>query len=135
MTLIMKHFLQALVLSALLCIFPEQVGAQTASEAMSSPVIMGYYSAEELSELERDAPEKLATIIYYYTASFTVEAIECDECIPFDPALFDVSKYEHYRLADQVYSHTFEKYGFRLTLVPVNQLKYKMPVHQPIENR
>jgi hypothetical protein len=131
----MKHFLSALLLSALLCISPARIAAQTASEAMSNPVILGYYSAEELSEMERDAPEKLAAIIYYYTASFTVEPVECDDCIPFDPALFDVSKYEQYRLADETYSRTFEKYGFRLTLVPVNQLTYKLPVHLPIENR
>lgn len=131
----MKHLLNALLLSVSLCIYGERLGAQTAAEAMTSPVIMSYYSAEELGEMERLAPEKLATIIYYYTASFTVEAVECDDCIPFDPALFDVSKYEQYRLADATYSRTFEKYGFRLTLVPVNQLTYKMPIHQPIENR
>lgn len=107
-----------------------KVYSQTAAEAMTHPVIMRYYTASELQYLEANAPQKLAAIIYYYTASFVVEPISCNDCVPFDSTQFDVSQYEQFRQLDQAYVRVYEKYGFKLTLLPVSQLVYTIPIQE-----
>lgn len=128
----MKHFLYPLVVSAFI-LFSGKLPAQSATEAMKHPVILQHYSASELVELERISPEKLTTIIYYYTQSFIVEPIQCTECLPFDSLNFDVSKYEYLRKTDETFVRTFDKYGFKLTLIPVQQLTYIIPIQRPRE--
>lgn len=114
----------------LFCLTASEVRSQTAADAMSHPVIMKYYTAADLQYLEANAPQKLAAIIYYYTASFIVEPINCNDCIQFDSTKFDVSRFEQFRQLDQAYVRVYEKYGFKLTLLPVNQLLYTIPIQE-----
>ena len=103
--------------------------SQTAAEAYAHPAIAAHYSLADLQELEQADTNKLKAVIYYYTASFTVEPVECVDCIPFDSASFDVSKFEKLRQQDTLYTRTFTKYGFKLTLVPVSEMEYQIPLY------
>jgi hypothetical protein len=91
---------------------------------------MMHYTQEQLEELAVQDTVQLNSIVYYFTASFIVESVQCFDCIPFDSTTFDVSRFEHLRKQDTVYTRTFGKYGFRLTLVPIDQLPYTYEIHQ-----
>jgi hypothetical protein len=101
----------------------------TLNTALSNPVILTHYTADELQALAVSDSAKLNSIVYYYTQSYQVEPVECSDCLPFDPSTFDISRYEHLRAQDTAYTREFTKYGFRLTLFPVNSLRYTYPVH------
>jgi hypothetical protein len=128
----MKHFTSLLVIAIVLCFFfPPKASAQSAlQQALSNPVIMQHYTQEQLEELALNDTTELNSIVYYFTASFIVEPIQCFDCLPFDSTMFDISKYEHLRKRDTVYTREFGKYGFRLTFVPINQLPYIYGIHQ-----
>ncbi|HTF03045.1 MAG TPA: hypothetical protein VK826_03435 [Bacteroidia bacterium] len=128
----MKHFTRLLVIVIALCVFsPPKANAQSALQtALSNPVIMLHYTQEQLEELALQDTTELNSIVYYFTASFIVEPIQCFDCLPFDSLMFDVSTYEHLRARDSVYTREFGKYGFTLTLVPINQLPYTYEIHQ-----
>ncbi len=101
---------------------PHQCSAQNLQKALNNPVIMTYYTAEQLQTLDQTDSSALNDIIYYFTQSFIVEPIDCFECLPFDSSAFDISKWEYLRLDSTVYTREFTKYGFTLTLYPVSQL-------------
>lgn len=107
-----------------------RLSAQTMEQALSNPVIMHYYTPEQLQELITADSNEFRSVVYYFTLSYRVERIECFECIPFDSATFDVTKFEHLRLQDSVYTREFDKYGFKLTLYPISSLPYEYAIHQ-----
>ena len=72
---------------------------------------------------------KFNTIVYYYTRSFMAEAIDCSDCLSFDPLTFDVSVFEHMRKANERYIRVYDKYGFRLTLLSTAEMQYTLPIH------
>lgn len=95
----------------------------------SNPVLLTHYSEAELGQLYLQDSLKYKTIVYYYTQSFIVEPVTCSECRPFDPQKFDVSEYERFRLQSARFTRSFYKYGFKLTLLSVDELEYKLPLH------
>jgi hypothetical protein len=97
---------------------------------MTHPVIMKYYTPEQLQYLEQHDTTELKSIIYFFTQSFIVTPIQCGDCVPFDSLNFDIMQYEHLRQKDQAYIRTFDKYGFKLVILPVNQLPYVYGIHQ-----
>lgn len=117
------------MLLLLIGLAPVKSAAQTMEQALSNPVIMHYYTAEQLQELQAADSNEFKAVVYYFTLSFRVEPVECFDCIPFDSAMFDVTRYEHLRLQDSVYTREFTKYGFRLTLYPVSSLPYEYAIH------
>lgn len=104
--------------------------AQSSTDPFSNPVILKYYSATDLQEIQQCCPEKFQTITYYYTQSFIVEPIACSECTPIDLHNFDISQYEYLRKTDELFTRDFDKYGFRLTLLPISQLTHRTPMQQ-----
>jgi hypothetical protein len=106
-----------------------KLSAQDLEAALSNPVIMQHYTAEQLEELARVDSSGLKAVLYYFTATYEVEAIRCYDCLPFDSATFDVSRYEHLRKVDTIYVREFDKYGFKLTLYPINALEYEYDIH------
>ena len=120
----MKRTIYLFAVSFFILLSWNKLSAQTAAEAMAHPVIMKYYTPEQLQYLELHDTTELKSIIYYFTQSFTVIPVQCDDCLPFDPAQFDISKYEHLRLENETYIRTFDKYGFKLILKPVNEMPY-----------
>jgi hypothetical protein len=126
----MKHFLYPLLVSAFILFSSNKLPAQSAADAMTHPVIMKYYTAEQLQYLEQNDTTELKSIIYYFTQSFTVVPIQCDDCVPFDSLNFDIMKFEHLRQKEQTFTRTFDKYGFKLVILPVSQLPYVYAIHQ-----
>lgn len=93
-------------------------------------VIFKHYTKNQLLEIQQTDTLKLRTIIYYYTKSFILTPISCTNCVEYDLEKFDVSKVEKYRLKTERYEHDFEKYGVHLTLLSIDELEYKLPIHQ-----
>jgi hypothetical protein len=127
----MKHLCSGLMI-VLFCFLCNSSKAQTALQASQIPSIARYYTLAQLQELEQHDTTELHAVIYYYTHSFIVEPIQCSDCLPFDSTNFDVSKYEYLRLTDQTYIRSFDKYGFKLILLPINAMPYYYPIqHVP----
>jgi hypothetical protein len=104
--------------------------ASMLNDPFSNPVILSHYSVSELNQIYQSDSLKFKTIEYYYTKSFIVEAISCTECRDFDPSTFDVSLFEYFRIKTQRFERTFNKYGFKLILLSIDELEYKTPVQQ-----
>jgi hypothetical protein len=119
----MKRFCLTMTV-AVLCFLCSHAKAQTAAQAAQHPAIMKYYTLAQLENLEQLDTAELNSVVYYFTKSFIVEPIQCTECLPFDSASFDITKYEYLRQADQTYIRTFDKYGFKLILFPVSAMPY-----------
>ncbi len=90
--------------------------------------VLQHYTIQELSYIQQTDSSKFNTICYYYTQSFLFENVTCD-CTPQTLATFDISAYEYMRKKDNRAVRIFEKYGFKLTLLSVNELVYKLPIH------
>ncbi|CAN5134612.1 hypothetical protein BH09BAC5_BH09BAC5_03730 [soil metagenome] len=121
---LMKHLYYRLIVVVFIVLSGSKVSAQTAAEAMTHPVINQYYTPEQLLYLEQNDTAKLASIIYYFTQSFIVEPIQCSDCLPFDSLNFDISKSEYLRLDTTTYIRVFDKYGFKLILLPISEMPY-----------
>jgi hypothetical protein len=80
--------------------------------------------------MEANNPVKYNAITYYYTQSYIVESIECTNCVPADPAYFDIAAYETLRKKSERVVMTYKKYGIRLTLFSIDELKYKLPTQE-----
>lgn len=114
--------------------FSKEVMTNTSYEngdPFSNPVLLSHYSLQELQQMKLQDSVKFNSIVYYYTQSFIVEKIKCEECPFFDKELFDISKYEHLRKKNLRYQKVFWKQGFKLILLSVDELKYKLPIHLP----
>lgn len=94
-----------------------------------NPVILKHYTVQDLQYLQQYDSLKLKTIVYYYTQSFYFENKECNQCIPVSIYDFDITEYEYLRQKNKTYVRHFEKYGFKLRLIPINELEYKLPIH------
>ncbi|MCD6019861.1 MAG: hypothetical protein K0S53_2982 [Bacteroidetes bacterium] len=94
-----------------------------------NPVILNHYSVPELQSLQASDTVKYNSIRYYYTSSFIFEPYACNSCNPIAISDFDVSQYEYLRQKSKRYVRHFSKYGFKLTLLSINELTYKLPIH------
>jgi hypothetical protein len=94
-----------------------------------NPVILIHYSVPELQYYQNNDSLKFKTIRYYYTESFVFESVPCNSCTPKNLADFDVSEYEYLRLKSKRFNRHFEKYGFKLTLLSIDELIYRLPIH------
>lgn len=138
----MKHFFYSIFVGAFLLLQGSgMLHAQTtAAEAMRHPVILKYYTQEQLTDMQQHDTAQLAAVIYYFTQSFIVVPLQCYDCLPFDSTNFDVTRYEFLRQNEQTYIRSLDKYGFKLILVPYNQMPYPqyvihtVPLVQPAEN-
>lgn len=95
----------------------------------TSPVLLKHYTAAELHAMETSDTLKFKTIIYYYTQSYIAKPVTCTGCNTFVPDQFDVFEYERFRKKSSRYHRVWTKYGFELTLLSINELKYKLPIH------
>lgn len=108
-----------------------QTEAQTGmNNPFLNPVIRLHYDSLELVNLQQSDSIKLKAIRYYYTSSFLFETTEC-LCTPPSPDTFDISQYEYLRKRNVRVERYFEKYGFKLTLLSINELTYRLPIHNP----
>ncbi|MGZ3862722.1 MAG: hypothetical protein ACXVPN_15590 [Bacteroidia bacterium] len=95
-------------------------------------VLLKHYTEAELQAMASSDTLKYKTVIYYYTQSYIAEPVTCAGCATFDPARFDVFEYERFRKKSSRYSRVWTKYGFKLTLLSIDELKYKLPIHTAI---
>lgn len=95
------------------------------------PVLFNHYTTAQLEFMRDNDTLKYRTILYYYTQSFILEPIDCNDCIPFIADQFDINKYEQFRQQSTRYVRVYEKYGFKLTLLSIDELVYKLPIHNP----
>lgn len=121
-TLILLFFVRISVFSQ-----TTTAGSSKGIDPYRNPVILSHYSVADLHDIEANDSLKFTTIVYYYTQSFFVEKIDCSDCVQQDLSAFDVAPYENLRLKHDRYVRTFEKYGFKLTLLSVDELLYKLP--------
>lgn len=89
--------------------------------------LLNYYSEADLIDLEKNNPQKYNVIYKYYTSSYLFEKTECSGCIETDAATFDVSAYESFRKKSERVIIVQNKYGFKLTLLAIDELDYTMP--------
>ena len=90
------------------------------------------YSEKELMEMSDIESEKFQKISYYYLNSYTIENIQIDEQVPFDINQFDISKYEKFRHKTDVIEKLDFKRGVKISLIPIDSMEYKLPIHEPI---
>lgn len=106
--------------------------AQTGSiDPFTHPVIAQHYDSLKLATLQQTDTVKFKTIVYYYTQSYIFETVDDNSPTPQLESTFDVSKYEYLRKKDKRFDRYFEKYGFKLTLLSIDELLYKLPIHTP----
>lgn len=102
---------------------------QNISNPYQNPIILNHYTVQDLQALEQSDTVKFNSINYYYTASYIFEQSSCTECTPLPASSFDVSQYEYLRLKSKRFTRDFWKYGFKLTLLSIDELTYKLPIH------
>lgn len=105
------------------------VQSQTVS-AFQNYAITQHYDSLELADIQQNDTAKFSAISYYYIQSFIFETAECN-CTPPSAETFDVSHYEYLRKKNARSERVFEKYGFKLTLLSINEMPYRLPVHNP----
>ncbi|MBA4239973.1 MAG: hypothetical protein C0448_04575 [Sphingobacteriaceae bacterium] len=104
-------------------------GQTSNSNPFENPIILNHYSVQDLQSLQQTDTAKFNSIVYFYTSSYIFEETECNNCIPVSAINFDVSEYEYLRQKTSRYTREFKKYGFKLTLLSINELTYKLPIH------
>lgn len=111
------------------CLLPVQ--AQTAlTNPFQNFAIRLHYDSLELVSIQQNDSAKFNTIRYYYTQSFIFETTAC-LCTPPSSETFDISQYEYLRKKNVRVERYFEKYGFKLTLLAINEMPYRLPIHNP----
>lgn len=104
--------------------------AQTASlNPFQNQVILKHYSVQDLQAMQQTDTLKFKTICYYYTQSFIFKSIKCNTCPMTTADTFDVSKFEYMRKKDTRFTRHFEKYGYEVTFLSIDELQYKLPIH------
>lgn len=98
-------------------------------KSKANKVILKHYSFNQLQELKAIDSVKFNTIHYYYKNSFIINTIPCTDCIAFDLSDFDVTWVEKLRKKSNRVEYTFDKYGFKVILLSIDELVYKMPIH------
>jgi hypothetical protein len=113
-----------------LFLFSIALKAQTASmDPFHNQVILRHYSVQDLQALQQTDTVKFNTICYYYTRSFIFKTVKCNTCPLTTAETFDVSQYEYMRKKNTRYTRHFEKYGFEVTFLSIDELQYKLPIH------
>lgn len=108
-----------------------QTKAQTSSaDPFQNYAIRLHYDSLELAMIQQNDPDKFNSIQYYYTQSYEFEVTEC-LCTPPSADTFDISEYEYLRKRNVRVERYFEKYGFKLTLLAINEMTYRLPIHNP----
>lgn len=97
--------------------------------AQSVDRLLLHYSQQEIDEIREYDNLKYQSVLYYYYHSFTLEFIECNDCIPFDTKTFDISRYEKYRKKSEPSLFKDVKRGIIVHLTPVEQMTFKLPIH------
>lgn len=115
----------------LFCCFLYSPAQTSPVDPFQHPVILQHYDALKLATLQQTDTLKFKTIVYYYTQSYIFEAVDDNSPTPQAESTFDVSKYEYLRKKDKRYERYFEKYGFKLTLLSIDELVYKLPIQTP----
>lgn len=100
-----------------------------AQSSYTNPVILSHYDSIEIALMQSNDTTKFNTVLYYYTQSFIIDTVVCSDCLPFNVNEFDVSKYEQFREKNTRYIRKYNKQGFQLTLLSMNELLYKLPIH------
>lgn len=106
-----------------------QVLLEKYPDPFKNKVIVSHYSVYQLEKIRTTDTLKFNTINYYYTQSFIFEPVDCVNCRPINPSDFDITQYEHLRKRSERYTRSFYKYGFKLTLLSMDELTYKLPIH------
>lgn len=93
------------------------------------PVVLSHYTPVQLAIIKNNDTTKYNTILYYYQQSFIIEPIACSDCIlkPLDEV--DVSEFEKFRMQSTRFVREYDKYGFRITLLSIDELLYRLPMH------
>lgn len=91
--------------------------------------LLNHYSPEDLTFLQANDSVKFNTISYYYTQSYFVEIVPCNQCVVTDTATFDIWIYESLRKQNERVVKIV-KYGIKLTLLATDELIYLMPFQQ-----
>ena len=127
------NYLKSIVLFVCCFFLAKNSSAQTSStkytNPYTNPVILSHYSIQDLQQIENQDSIKFNSIVYYYTQSYLIEPIICDECPVVDINTVDVSQYEYLRKKTERHTRDLYKYGFKITLLSVDELKYKLPIH------
>lgn len=110
------------------------VGITNSANAQSNstshdPRMLHDYTVEQLDEIKTLDPEMYTALTYYYTQSYLLETFDCGECTPIDPATFNIGEWENLRKREDYRVWTNYKRGFKLTLIPMTKMDYKLPVH------
>ena len=107
--------------------------SQTLVEKYPDPfknkVILSHYSVSQLQQIHATDSMKFNVINYYYNQSFIIEHVDCVNCTPINLTDFDITQYEHLRKRHERVTHSFYKFGFKLTLLSIDELTYKLPIH------
>ncbi len=125
---IMKQFFSFKILLILLGMFVFSNGFSQGTAVVKpcdpflNPVILSHYT---LAELQSVIPKKLTAINYYYTESFILDSIACNQCRTFNKATFDVSQFEQFRKQSERYVRIYTKYGYKLTLLSKDEMLYE----------
>jgi len=122
----MRFFLSCLSFFFLLPTSKAQVNP--IEDPYQNQIIKAHYKTAELHSIQQNDSLKFNSIVYYYTKSFILEKVSCN-CDQIDLLTFDISQYEYLRKKKERYTRHFEKYGFKLTLLSIDELKYKLPIH------
>ena len=99
------------------------------TDPFQNPVILQHYSVQDLQSLQQTDSIKYNTIVYYYTQSFIFTNDTACNCVPLDINAFDISQYEYLRKKNKRFTRYFEKYGFKVIFLTIDELLYKLPIH------
>lgn len=106
-----------------------QTNLEKVVDSFTNSVILKHYSVSELQQIQTTDSVKFNSIVYYYTQSFTIVKVDCPTCDEIEISKFDISDYEYMRKKNERYVRHAEKYGFIITLLSVDELTYKLPIH------
>jgi hypothetical protein len=108
------------------CINATSIFAQSTSVSYDARMLNDY-TVGQLDEIKTQDPDLYIALEYYYTQSYVIEVIDCEECSPIDPATFNIGQWEYLRKREDYRVFVNPKRGFRLTLTPISKLEYKLP--------
>ncbi len=114
----------------LFCGFLQTKAQTNLTDIFQNYAVRLHYDSLDLAAIQQSDSAKLNTIRYYYTQSYLFETTECS-CTPPSADTFDISQYEYLRKKNVRVERYFEKYGFKLTLLAINELHYRLPIHNP----
>ena len=99
------------------------------ADPVSNPVILKYFNPQQVENMRLNDTLAYNTLIYVLTESFSLEKLTCTDCSETDLQFIDVMDWEYLRKNNETVTAEFPKYGFKITLVPVEEMKYRLPVH------